>query len=165
MEGWFTRQARRAWQGRNYLKDPEAILGTAKMQTLRAEASQLGRDDVQVLWLKAAYEEFCISFAQQLSLSGQVSMRFEKETKEISSQPTSLLNDALPDSSRLRQGCPLRQSPDQGWGFLHASLLDYFFTTAIASSLQSPPHTHTRRSSKPSPRQVGQPLPCWRRLT
>ena len=75
MDTWFTRQARKAWQAKRFLKDPAAILGKSQMQTLKAQASQAGSDDVQVHWLKAAYREFCLSFAQQLTQAGQVSAR------------------------------------------------------------------------------------------
>ena len=134
MDSWFTRQAKKAWQAKTFLKDPEAILGKPAMQTLKTQA---GSDDVQVVWLKAAYRAFCLSFAQQLTLAGQVSARIIqwKRRKTTVNWQRALLGNGLTDSRLLRQGCPLRESADHAWGFIHASLLDYFITTAVAEQL------------------------------
>ena len=139
MESWFTRQAKKAWQAKTFLKDPAAILGKPAMQTLKTQA---GSDDVQVVWLKAAYRAFCLSFAQQLAQAGQVSAKDnpaeEKET--TMNWQRALLGEGLTDSRLLRQGCPLRESADHAWGFIHASLLDYFMTTAVMTQLLLPPY-------------------------
>ncbi len=50
-----------------------------------------------------------------------------------------LLGDQLLDGARLRQGCPLQESHDHSWRFLHASLGDYFMTTAVAEQLVADP--------------------------
>ncbi len=70
MDLWFTRQARKAWQQRNFLQNPTAILGKSTMQALKEQMVKDG-DDVQVYWLKAAYRAFCISFAQCLVSTNQ----------------------------------------------------------------------------------------------
>ncbi len=142
MESWFTRQAKKAWQAKTFLKDPASILGKRAMQTLK---TQTGSDDVQVVWLKAAYRAFCLSFAQQLTQAGQISAQDnpveEKETTV--NWQRALLGEGLTDSGLLRQGCPLRESADHAWGFIHASLLDYFMTTAVAEQLVLSPGVTT----------------------
>ncbi len=142
MDSWFTRQAKKAWQAKTFLKDPAAILGKPAMQTLKTQA---GSDDVQVVWLKAAYRAFCLSFAQQLTQAGQVSAQdHPTEEKETTvNWQHELLGEGLTDSRLLRQGCPLRESADHAWGFIHASLLDYFMTTAAAEQLVLSPGVTT----------------------
>ncbi len=147
METWFSRQARKAWQQQSYLKDPTAILGKAQTQRLKQQTAQFGGDDVQVVWLQAAYRGYCLRLAEQLTQSGQVSLKAPPkwEAKKslrspettLSDWPTQLLGDT-PDSVRLRQGCPLQESADHAWRFIHASLLDYFMTTAITEGLLLP---------------------------
>ncbi len=141
MDTWFTRQAKKAYQQRGYLKDPAAILGESCKQALKQAADQTGGDDVQVHWLKAAYRVFCLTFAEHLWQTGQVGLRYEilsmPESKTASHGETLslLLGDVLPDSRSLRQGSPLRESSDHTWSFMHASLLDYFMTTSVAEQL------------------------------
>ena len=141
MDIWFTRQARKAYQQRSYLKDPAAILGESRKQALKREAAEMGGDDVQVVWLKAAYREFCLTFAEQLLQTGQISLRYEPiltpESKSSSNGEifSLLLGNALPDSARLRQGGPVYESSEHTWGFMHASLFDYFITTSIVEQL------------------------------
>lgn len=82
-----------------------------------------------------------MSFAQQLTESGQVSAKIEqeKETKETTANwQQQLLGDGLGDSGKLRQGCPLSESSDHNWRFIHASLLDYFMTTTVVEQLLLP---------------------------
>ena len=131
MDSWFTRQAKKAWQAKTFLKDPAAILGKSAMQTLKTQA---GSDDVQIVWLKAAYREFCFTFAQQLIQAGQVSARHDKAEDKSTSWQGQLLGDTG-DHALLRQGCPLIDGSDHTWRFIHASLLDYFMTTTVMAQL------------------------------
>jgi WD40 repeat protein/serine/threonine protein kinase len=153
---WFIRQARKAWQQHSYLQDPAAILGKEQTQVLKQQAAQASGDDVQVYWLRAAYRAYCLRLAEQITHAGQVSLimpvkeaKENKRSQEINQNdwPSRLLSDA-PDSVRLRQGCPLYESSDHAWRFIHASLLDYFMTTAVAEGLpakstDSPPMLYT----------------------
>ncbi len=147
MDKWFTRQAKKAYQQRSYLTDTTAILGEARKQALKQEADQTGGDDVQVYWLKAAYRVFCLTFAEHLFQRRQVGLRYESistpESKTTSKGETlsRLLGDTLPDSARLRQGSPLRESSDHTWSFMYASLFDYFITTSMMEQLLLTPES------------------------
>jgi WD40 repeat protein/serine/threonine protein kinase len=140
MDIWFSRQAKKAWQQRSFLQDPAAVLDKTLMQTLKIQASQIGSEDVQVYWLKAACRLYCLRLAEQLAQAGQVSVRLGQDPK-IKQRGEDLIDGRSPllgenpNSQRLRQGCPLRESSDNTWGFIHASLLDYFMTTAITEGL------------------------------
>ncbi len=153
MDAWFTRQAKKAWQQHSYLQDPAGLLGKPKLQAIKEESAKIGGDDVQVYWLKAAYRVFCLAFAQQLTQAGQVSARCdqEREVKRTGdSWQQQLLGNELIDSSQLREGSPLRESSDHTWSFLHASLLDYFLTTAIAEQLCLNPQAPSQQPDESS---------------
>ncbi len=138
MASWFARQAKKAQQQRNFLQNPEVILGKAQMQTLRRQAEQ-ENSDAPVYWLQAAYRAFCMAVAEQLFQTGQVSIRLIKPTdqegKQSQTKGTEVLLGDTPDMLRLRQSCPLRESSDHTWSFMHTSLFDYFITASFAEQL------------------------------
>ena len=162
VESWFSRQAAKTGQSRDFLENPDDLLGGEFVEELMNTGP--GTEDIQVSLLKKGYLLFCQELAKHLQREQRVSVQYPPlEEKRLgkfgggglsstpvnstgSSQTTStqwireLFDPQDRDMSRCRRGSPLRTSiSGQGrreYGFLHPLLIDYFVSTILADEPQ-----------------------------
>lgn len=155
MDGWFYRQADKAVKSRNLLEKPEDLLGTQTVFKLNQQFEKRKRlqkisYDVQIDYLKKAYSDFSQRLAISLKQTGRssadprgggkVGKLHHPAAQSMDQVDTAvyLLSDNDSDIVRCRQGSPIRQLASGEWGFIHASLIDYFAATTLGDSLTQP---------------------------
>lgn len=149
IDAWFTRQAEKALKAGEFIQDPESLLGSAALTTLQAEAKKsASKIDIRILHLKKGGIAFCQALATALKLADQTTVKEIKMGRLVAQSDASaplsppsrvdqLWNDRDPDLMRCRQASPLRKITANETGFIHASLIDYFATTAAWRDLSS----------------------------
>jgi uncharacterized protein YjbI with pentapeptide repeats len=110
------------------------------------------------------YQEFCSVLAQYFYKEGITHIQYPLEEKSKSSrlnlerQPTivaydwreRLFGNKEPDIKRAREGSPLRTDKGNCHQFIHASLIDYFLTTAYWKRSQSQPQEQSIKQNQSS---------------
>ena len=94
-------------------------------------------DDDEKAELVKKYRQFCLEFAIGLDQSGSDYVQYYESSKEADAQNqqekwlVELFGSKNKASLEARQGAPLSFSIDHRYQFIHGTLIDYFYTTAL----------------------------------